>query len=67
MIHNGHCHVQEGISGCYISIGIIRPDLNQKDQMAEPGGEEPSRHELWQPLEGEVGKERHIGQVVLVP
>ena len=42
-------------------------DPNEEEQTVAPGGEEPPRNKLVHPLQGEVGKEGHIGQVVFVP
>ena len=43
---------------------FLRPSRIPK---GAPGGEKSPRHKLGEPLEGEVGKEGHVGQVVFVP
>ena len=50
-----------------IPVAIISFPRPSKRPKGAPGGEKSPRHKLGEPLEGEVGKEGHVGQVVFVP
>ena len=48
-------------------VAINRFPRPSRRPKGAPGGEKSPRHKLGEPLEGEVGKEGHVGQVVFVP
>ena len=63
-------HYQSSSSGGnaeVIPVAVTTFPRPSRRPKGAPGGEKSPRHKLGEPLEGEVGKEGHVGQVVFVP